>query len=255
MRILTHFHRLRHHEAQHVPHLPNVLHTAYIVFLNHINHKPRQPPINDKRQNEMSLLTLPAELRHEIYSHLIPLESNYWLFRDGFITKLSHKPPPNALLRVCRFLNNDALAYYYSIATIRITPSAHGHVWQYSLYDIPDIRRVSKVEVEMKWWGDGAFERPEDDIWVWLYHKAHKLEALRMLNKEAHCLRQVVVTVYWHNKPDLEWELVQERLDELRELKSGVVLVAGKVTRRGSRDEGMQKKLEEFVRKLNAERA
>jgi hypothetical protein len=59
-----------------------------------------------------------------------------------------------------------------------------------------------------------------------------------MLNREAHCLRKLVVSVDRCYNPDLEWGLIQERLDEMRDVKSGVGLVAGKVTFYESPDEG-----------------
>lgn len=50
-----------------------------------------------------------------------------------------------------------------------------------------------------------------------------------MLNREAESLKKMVVTVHSRSYHRTKWdrELIQDWLDELREVKSGVLLVAG----------------------------
>lgn len=111
----------------------------------------------------------------------------------------------------------------------------------------------------MRWWGDGRLGQPtlENRGYNWSHDTANELGTLEILNSEAECLEKMVVTVHAHAYPESKWEreLIQERLDELREVKSGVFLVAGKVQHHGIPDEEIDKMVEEYVRKLNAERA
>ena len=59
-----------------------------------------------------TLLKLPLEMRHHIYSHLLPMTANVNMVRDDMDAPLKHN-----LFRVCRDISSEALDYYYSTTT------------------------------------------------------------------------------------------------------------------------------------------
>ena len=59
-----------------------------------------------------TLLKLPLEMRHHIYSYLLPMTANINMVRDDMDAPLKHN-----LFRVCRDISSEALDYYYSTST------------------------------------------------------------------------------------------------------------------------------------------
>ena len=56
-----------------------------------------------------TLLKLPLEMRHHMYSYLLPMTANINMVRDDL-----DGPLKNSLFRVCRDISSEALNYYYS---------------------------------------------------------------------------------------------------------------------------------------------
>ena len=56
-----------------------------------------------------TLLKLPLEMRHQVYSYLLPMTANINMVRDNM-----DAPLKNDLFRVCRDISNEAFNYYYS---------------------------------------------------------------------------------------------------------------------------------------------
>ena len=56
-----------------------------------------------------TLLKLPLEMRHHVYSYLLPMTANINMVKDNM-----DGPLKNSLFRVCRDISNEAFNYYYS---------------------------------------------------------------------------------------------------------------------------------------------
>lgn len=208
----------------------------------------------------MSLLTLPTELRHEIYSYLAPRKSGHYLFgQNTNVVCVSHEPPPTALQRACRFLNHDFNAYFYPIVTIQISPSGSD---PFTAQELSVIRRTWNVGFKILWMGiSKCWIRPTLEEWKEerRVDKDWDLKTLRMLNIEAEGLKKLLVSVvtFRCDEANLDRNFIQERLEELKEVKGGVVFVVGEVKCWNGVSVHMstQKTLEDYVKKLNAERA
>ena len=59
-----------------------------------------------------TLLNLPLEMRHHMYSYLLPMTANINMVRDDMDGPLKHN-----LFRVCRNISSEAFNYYYSTNT------------------------------------------------------------------------------------------------------------------------------------------
>ena len=55
------------------------------------------------------LLKLPLEMRHHVYSYLLPMTANINMVRDNI-----GAPLKNEIFRVCRDISSEAFKYYYS---------------------------------------------------------------------------------------------------------------------------------------------
>lgn len=87
------------------------------------------------------LLTLPLELREEIYSYLIPRLSVSHPFPSVGITSVTHRPPPSSLLHVHPHLTRDVLAYFHAHATFKLIFS---HAFNFFRVD-PDLHRLAAL--------------------------------------------------------------------------------------------------------------
>lgn len=77
----------------------------------------------DVQEERPILLRLPPEIRHEIYSYLLPAESLSYPIPTLNIIAVSHRPPKPALLVVNSQLTKDVQAYYNAMATWKFTIS------------------------------------------------------------------------------------------------------------------------------------
>ncbi|KAK3053387.1 hypothetical protein LTR09_005556 [Extremus antarcticus] len=98
------------------------------------------------------LLAIPLELRHLIYSHLIPPSPLSHPLPSIGITSVSHTPPSIRLLRINRQITSEILDYFYALTTWKLVFS---HAFNFFRVD-PDLtglersevlRRMRKVEV------------------------------------------------------------------------------------------------------------
>lgn len=196
----------------------------------------------------MSLLSLPTELRHEIYSHLISAIGVYSRSRHHFLVNyLSHKPPPSALQCACRFLYNDTMVYFYTIATVisvaciapETTPS-----YSFSIYDLRAIRRARKVEISIYW--EKHTKTRELDPW----NRSTYMETLvGWLEEEAHELDQLTVGMVDSHWVGPEWHVREVALAPLRLLRGRARFVVVRQIYRG--EEPTRTELQEYLMELN----
>jgi len=107
-------------------------------------------PVGD--MNLSKLLSLPLELRQQIYSHLMPAQTTPRPIPGAGINAVSHRGPRLGLLLVNRQLTAEALDYYFSVATWKIILD---HEFNYFRND-PELRglaawshvsRIQKIEI------------------------------------------------------------------------------------------------------------
>lgn len=99
-----------------------------------------------------TLLSLPLELRQQIYTYLIPAENVSHPLPSVGITSVSHRPPPLSLLTTHSQLTLEILDYFFGTATWKLIFS---HAFNFfrvdpSLYKLaasPILQQIRKVEV------------------------------------------------------------------------------------------------------------
>jgi hypothetical protein len=69
------------------------------------------------------ILTLPLELRQQIYSYLCPPCPISNPIPNVGLTSLSHQPPPLPLLLSCRYISIELQSYFHSISTWKLIAS------------------------------------------------------------------------------------------------------------------------------------
>ncbi|EMD00934.1 hypothetical protein BAUCODRAFT_135691 [Baudoinia panamericana UAMH 10762] len=102
--------------------------------------------------SQASLLTLPAELRQQIYGYLIAHENVSHPLPSVGITAVTHRLPSTRILHIHPTLTEEILDYYYSISTWKLIFS---HAFNFFRVDpelrklelSPVLRRLRKVEV------------------------------------------------------------------------------------------------------------
>lgn len=120
---------------------------------------PNQEKDKQTSDTRPNLLTLPLELRHQIYSHLwLPTPLSNPIPNVG-LSSVSHTPPPLPLLLVCHTLTTDLLTYFFSAAQWKLIAS---HAFNFYRIDSTlsnfassaVLKRLEKVE--LVFWFDGA---------------------------------------------------------------------------------------------------
>lgn len=61
------------------------------------------------------LLTLPLELRHKIYTHLLTVSTTYNPIATVGLTSASHAPPGSNLVNITPQLTAEILDFYHAI--------------------------------------------------------------------------------------------------------------------------------------------
>lgn len=197
----------------------------------------------------MSLLTLPTELRYQIWSYLTSHERIvYPFYPDITITSISHKPPPSTLQGSCRFLYYDINAYFYSIATVEISAIlfATGHLDNVPAYAM--IGQARSVEVNLIWRND------DEEVFQRSVQMELHIKAIHLLNDKAKFLKKLVVTVFDIAR-DIGLDEKMEMLAPLKEVKEGVTIVVGKVETVWGNNSQCKEMVEKRVRELTARRA
>ncbi|KAH0282292.1 hypothetical protein M436DRAFT_81544 [Aureobasidium namibiae CBS 147.97] len=154
-------------------------------------HSPKQEPPN--------LLTLPLELRRQIYSHLCPPTSLSNPIPNVGLSSVSHTPPPLSLLLVCQTLTSDLLTYFYSAAQWKLIAS---HAFNFYRIDSTlsnfassaVLKRLEKVE--LVFWFDGALLADYPSLKTAAYCNEIKNRAKRACEilAQAEALRVLVVS-------------------------------------------------------------
>lgn len=84
------------------------------------------------------LLDLPLELRHQIYTHLLPRQPTSHPLPSVGLTSVSHLPPTSAYLNIHPQLTDEILEHFYQITTWKIIFS---HAFNFFRVD-PDLKRL-----------------------------------------------------------------------------------------------------------------
>lgn len=105
-------------------------------------------------------------------------------------------------------------------------------------------------------WVDSESDEASTCPGRWSLDAANDPGIIRLLNREAHCLKKLVVSVWSPYLDSMTCEMREERLAQLEEVKEGVIFVAGNACALNfSPDEETRLMLEDYITKLNAKRA
>lgn len=184
-------------------------------------------------------LTLPLELRHEIYSHLTAAQPTSYPFPTPFITSVSHRPLSTNLQLTCRALHADLKEYFYATATLTFV--AHGGPlsrWEDCDVQTRDaVRCARKVRIRLHW-GDG--QGGKQDKW---------LEGLvDVLVRQAAVLEVVELVV---SVVGSKWWVDRERLLEpFGRLRGAVEVRVGEASGEDGEEGELRRWLEGVVREL-----
>ncbi|CZT16739.1 uncharacterized protein RCC_02574 [Ramularia collo-cygni] len=104
----------------------------------------------ESRQQHGGLLPLvppifrvPVEIRHLVYSYLLPCQPVSHPLPSVGITSVSHRPPSGALLKIHPIITEEILDYFYSISTWKLVFS---HAFNFFRID-PDLRRLEQSPI------------------------------------------------------------------------------------------------------------
>lgn len=201
-----------------------------------------------------TLLTLPRELRDEIYSHLTtPEPTSYPFTFSSPITSISHRPPPSTLQRTCHFLYTEVLSYFYALATLRFVQrafkSTHDEGISYGR-SLECIRCARKVEIVLVW--DLKKEPVTWDKEEWPWGLNGFLEDLvRLLVEEGKSLDVVMVSVRDTCAEEVGLNVRERMLAPLESLIGRVKLVTGDVSARSCQEDALRDWLGKYVGKWN----
>ena len=116
--------------------LPPLLSSHFIQYLRSLRSlKLTTMPV----RNPSPLLSLPPELRQQIYTHLLPASPTptYHPLPTIGLTSTSHPLPPGNLLNICPLITDELLAHYYTLATWKL-------VLPYAFAVDPELRRLER---------------------------------------------------------------------------------------------------------------
>jgi hypothetical protein len=197
-----------------------------------------------------ALLTLPRELRFEIYSYLTPSTPLSYPFKHSPISSISHQPPSSALQCVCRFLHTDITAYFYTTATLRFVVQAFQPVYNEEHYAacLRAICLARRVEVVLVWSTDAQHAEVDGEPWSCRLQTSLR-RTVRLLMDEAECLEVLVVSV--RDAGD-EWHVKDSIVAPLGDLVGGVSMVVGEVVAGERQEQEWREWLNNLLGKLNS---
>jgi hypothetical protein len=201
----------------------------------------------------MSLLTLPRELRFQIYSYLTTPEPISYPFRfSSPITSISHQPPPSALQRTCHLLHSEIRSYFYAPATIRCVQKSFKPIQHEKNLDdvsLHVIQCAKKVEIVFLWNRNTKLAHLHERDWQWRF-KRWLEELVFVLLGEGKSLEVVIVSVWEQGSEKAEWDVRTKMLAPLEDLRGRVKIVCGVVSGWYLADE-LRGWLEREMEKLN----
>jgi hypothetical protein len=198
-------------------------------------------------------LTLPLELRQQIYSYLCPPSVISNPIPNVGLTSLSHHPPPMSLLLSCRYISLELQSYFHSISTWKLIAS---HAFNFYRID-PSLSNLASSpilcqlqNVELVFVFDGCLLASYPSLKTIAYCKEIQKRAIRACEILATGARNLgTVVVSWVDTTvDEAIEEKKECLDALRCLEGrNVRLEVGSLEWSGAKDERQR---EEFKSKV-----
>ncbi|KAI4774926.1 hypothetical protein E4T52_10102 [Aureobasidium sp. EXF-3400] len=199
------------------------------------------------------ILTLPLELRQEIYSYLCPPHHICNPIPNVGLTSLSHHPPPLSLLLSCSSICLEVTAYFHSISTWKLIASHAFNFYRIdpcftNLCSSPILAHLSRVELVFVF--DGCLLASYPSLKTIAYCKEITKRASRACEIlcSARNLRTVVVS-WVDTTADEGMEEKKECLDALRCLKGrSVKLEVGSLEWSGAKEERHREEFETKVK-------
>lgn len=200
-----------------------------------------------------AFLSLPLEIKYNIYKHLCRNEPVYYPFPNSPITSISHGGPPRPLLLTCRQIAAEAREYYYGLATLRFLSLRS--VWikreTISTVSLAAIQRARKIELMLVWNVTSAGRSAELESWLlwmngWLYQQ------VKLMDDEGHKLE--VVTISLRDAPlSAGWKTKPRLLEPLNLLKGKVRFLVGEIIAAEDVEDSIRDSLEKHIQELNKE--
>ncbi|KAK4506424.1 hypothetical protein PRZ48_000154 [Zasmidium cellare] len=182
------------------------------------------------------ILTLPIELREQIYTYLLPLENVSHPLPSVGITSVSHRPPTSSLLNIHPTITAEILDYFYTIATWKLVFS---HAFNFFRVD-PELRRLESSpslshirKVEVVFFCDVLLLHSYPSFGVESFCQEIERRAARACDVLGQARKLRVVVVSWCDSTGTgRWDEKAKILRPLRKLKDkneNVVFRIGKV--------------------------
>jgi hypothetical protein len=200
-----------------------------------------------------TLLTLPRELRFEIYAYLTTPSPLSYPYRHSPISSITHTPPPSALQRTCNFLHSEITAYFYGIAMLRFVAQAFQRGYDDADYAacLRAIRLAKKVEIVLIWNVDRQRARWEEEFWPWNM-KGFVEHTVGLLVREGRCLEVLTVSVRDACDEGVGWDVREKMVAPLKDLMGRAIMVLGDVTAAEEKEDDLREWLGQYLRLVNA---
>jgi hypothetical protein len=200
-----------------------------------------------------TLITLPRELRLEIYSHLTNPSPLSYPYRHSPISSITHRPPPSALQRTCHLIHSEVTAYFHSTATLRFVAQHFQRVYDDANYAacLRAIRLAKKVEIVLIWNVDAKRATWDEEVWPWNY-KGFVEHTVGLLVSEGTSLEVLTLSVRDGCNKEVEWGVKERMLAPLEGMAGRVTIVLGEVMVLDDREAELRGWLEKYLRLLNS---
>ncbi|ORX91980.1 hypothetical protein BCR34DRAFT_581296 [Clohesyomyces aquaticus] len=214
---------------------------------------PDPLPESANPEDRPSLLRLPLEIRHLIYSNLTPLDPVSYPFPQSPITSISHRSPPRSLLLTNHQLSAEVRSYYYGVAVFRFLGMAGFSVISDDISpgSVSAVRNMRKVELMILW--NLTKERLRADQSTWPYFMSRWLEDIvSFLRKEATELKVLIVSVRDVGVGG-KWKKKKALLEALESLRGRVKFLVGEIVVVGGEEQEVRGRLGEYLKELNGD--
>jgi hypothetical protein len=199
-----------------------------------------------------TLLTLPRELRFEIFTLLTPSSPISYPYKHSPIASISHQPPPSALQRTCYFLHSEITAFFYATATLRFVVQAFKPVYNDAHYAacLHAVRQARRVEVVLIWSTDAQHAELHGEPWS-VQFRTSLQRTVELLVEEAKCLEVLVVSVRDASDEQEAWDIKDGIVAPLRDMAGKVRMVAGEVMAGDEQEHGWREWLDSQLNNID----
>jgi hypothetical protein len=198
-----------------------------------------------------SLLTLPRELRFNIYSYLCGREAISYPFHHSPITSITHTPPPVALYLTCRALAAEIQSYFYSLATLRFVslPTQWNHPPEHYEACLRALRYAKRVEIVLIW--EVKVHHVNAGVAKLPWSMRGFLEqTVNLLLKEATNLELVILSVRDASDREVGWDFKKGMLTPINGMARKARIALGHVTAEEEREDELKGGLGEYMGEL-----